>query len=191
MTAVEGHDQGDDRSLVEALERDDELAFGELRRRHLRAVLGVARRTAHDGAIAQQVAEEVFVALWQSPGRFDPSRGSLRTWLLIQARRRAVDVVRSEEARRRREDVVGRRELFHAPDGDGEVVDPCMVGRVHEALGALRSDEAAAIRLAYFEGHTYLEVARLLEQPEGTIKTKIRAAMGILRVELADLNPRA
>jgi RNA polymerase sigma-70 factor (ECF subfamily) len=174
---------------VAALRGDDEHAIRELRRRHLRAVSRAVLRTLHSEAIAEQVAEEVLVALWQAPDRFDPSRGSLRTYLLIQARRRAVDVVRSEAARRRREDVVGRRDLTFAPDV--EPIDSLVLERVREALGSLGGDEAAAIRLAFFQGHTYLEVARLLDQPEGTVKTKIRSAMGALRASLADLDPRA
>jgi RNA polymerase sigma-70 factor (ECF subfamily) len=178
-----------DPELVGALRRDDESAFRELRRRHLPALRRVGRRVLADDGLAEQVAEDVLVALWQDPGRFDAGRGSLRAYLVALARRRAIDVLRSEAARRRREDVAGRRHLVG--HDETEPVDERMVRRVREAVGDLGEHEAAAIRLAFFRGHTYLEVARLLDQPEGTVKTRIRSAMSSLRADLSDLNPRA
>jgi RNA polymerase sigma-70 factor (ECF subfamily) len=178
-----------DPQLVEALARDDEHAIRELRRRHLPALRRAGRRVLSDDALADQVAEDVLVALWQDPGRFDPARGTLGSFLLALARRRAIDVARSEAARRRREDAAGRRQC--SGYDEAEPVDHRVVHRVREAVGDLGEHEAAAIRLAFFRGHTYLEVARLLDQPEGTVKTRIRSAMTALRADLADLNPRA
>ncbi len=178
-----------DPQLVRALFRNDERAFLELRARHARAVFGLAMRTLRDVAAAEQVSQDVFVALWQVPERYQHTRGSVRTFLLLQARHRSVDVVRSEEARRRREDLVGRQDLRAAQEVD--IRDPHLPERVDAALQALRGDEADALRLAYFQGYTYLQVARLMDQPEGTIKTKIRSAMRTMRAELGDLDPRA
>jgi len=177
-----------DPQLVRALFRRDERAFLELRARHAQAVLVHANRTLQDEAAAEQVSLDVFVTLWHTPERYRPARGSVRTYLLLQARHRAIDVVRSEEARRRREELVGRRDLrtIH----DLEATDPHLSERVHQALRNLRHDEADALRLAFFKGYTYLQVAQLMDQPEGTIKTKIRSAMRTMRSELGDLDPR-
>jgi RNA polymerase sigma-70 factor (ECF subfamily) len=177
-----------DPALVAALGRDDENAIRELRRRHLGALRRAVLRALPNEALAEQVAEDVLVALWQDPGRYDAARGSLRAYLLALARRRAIDVMRSEAARRRREEVAGRRHL--AGHDDAEPVDERVRHRVRDALRSLDEHEAAAIHLAFFGGHTYLEVARLLGQPEGTVKTRIRSAMTALRADLADLNPR-
>lgn len=178
-----------DPALVRALGAGDEDALREIRRRHLEVLRRTLGRVLADDAAAEQVAEDVLLALWQAPARFDASRGSLRAFLLVQARRRAIDVVRSEAARRRREEVVGRRDL--APVVEADPVDDRMRERVRAALRALGREEAAAVRLAFVHGHTYLEVARLLGLPEGTVKTRIRSALACLRADLADLDPRA
>lgn len=122
--------------------------------------------------------QEVFLRLWHSPDKFDPDRGSLRSYLLAQCHGRSVDLVRSESSRRRRED---NEAAQHTAEGtydlEREVWDLAVADHVREALDGIPSEERRAIELAYFGGHTYREVAAMLGEPEGTIKSRIRAGM--------------
>jgi RNA polymerase sigma-70 factor (ECF subfamily) len=132
------------------------------------------------------VLQEVFLRLWNEPDRFDPERGSLRSYLLAHAHGRSVDLIRSETSRRRREERGARLTAEAGYDLEHEVWDLELAGHVRDALGSLTDDERAAIELAYFGGHTYREVARMLDQPEGTVKSRIRAGLGRLRTSLAE-----
>ena len=128
--------------------------------------------------------QEVFLRLWNEPERFDPARGSLRSFLLANTHGRAVDLVRAETARRSREERDARRTPGPSYDLEREVWGLTLASHVREALGSLSDDERTAIELAYFGGHTYREVASLLDTPEGTIKSRIRTGLGRLRETL-------
>ena len=137
-------------------------------------------------AEAEDVAQEVFLRLWNDPDRFDPSRGSLRSFLLAQAHGRAVDAVRSLNARRRREVQEAQRTATSSYDLEHEVWDLALEARVSKALDGLPLEERRAIELAYFKGYTYVEVAQSLGQPEGTVKGRIRNGMQRMRVALVE-----
>jgi RNA polymerase sigma-70 factor (ECF subfamily) len=173
----------DDATLARAVAARDESALGELYRRHAAACLGLARRVLADRTLAEEVVQEVFVRTWRDPARFDPDRGSMRAFLLAQVHGRSVDLLRAESARRAREE---REALQHPPadiDLEREVMQLTEAEAVRRALATLSDGEREAIELAYFGGHTYREVAVLLEQPEGTVKSRIRA--GLLRLRAA------
>jgi len=176
-----------DGALAVAIGRWREDALAEAFRRHAGAVYGLAQRVLRDAAAAEEVVQEVFLRLWNAPDRFDPERGSLRSFLLAQAHGRAVDHLRSETSRRRREERDAVRTAAVGPDVEREVMDLTEAAHLKEAVLALPLDERRAIELAYFGGHTYREVAVMLAEPEGTVKSRIRSGLKRLRVGLADV----
>ena len=137
-------------------------------------------------ARAQDVVQDVFVRLWNDPERFDPARGSLRAFLLASVRNRAIDVVRADSSRRDREQRHDRLDASDDYDLEREVIDLEMAERVRTSMGVLSDDERVAIELAYFGGHSYREVALILDQPEGTVKSRIRAGLRRLRDSLVE-----
>lgn len=174
-----------DAALVVAIGRWREDALAEAYRRHAGAVYGLAARVLGRRHLAEDVVQEVFARLWDRPDRFDPERGSLRSFLLAQCHGRSIDLLRSESARHGRE---GRHAQHRAEAGydlEHEVFDLLVADSVREALHRLGDGEREAIELAYFGGLTYREVATRLGQPEGTIKTRIRSGLRRLRGTLA------
>jgi RNA polymerase sigma-70 factor (ECF subfamily) len=170
----------DDTRLIDAVGRGDQNALAEAYRRHGDGVYGLVRRVLNDGAMAEEVTQEVFLRLWDEPHRFDPQRGALRSFLLRQAHSRAVERVRSEEARRRREDRVDRENVTAPPDVEQQALAGLSSEAVAAALATLSDGEQKAIVLAYFGGHSYREVAVRLDLPEGTVKSRIRLGLAKL-----------
>jgi RNA polymerase sigma-70 factor (ECF subfamily) len=175
-----------DAQLVVAIGRFRHDALSEVYRRHAPAAFGLARRIVGDRALAEEVVQEVFLRLWNMPDRFDATRGSLRTYLLTQTHGRSVDVVRAEASRRAREEREARLSSESGYDLEREVWDLTQAEQVREALEQLSDGERRAIELAYFGGHTYREVAVLLGEPEGTVKSRIRSGLGRLRDALVE-----
>ena len=137
----------------------------------------MARRILGDENRAEDVCQDVFVKLWREPNRFDGTRGTLQTLLLTQAHGRAVDMIRSHTARAQREEKVSREHDPFAPDVDAEMMSLIDVQRVATAMSKISLPEREAIELAYFQCHTYRQVAAMLSVPEGTIKTRIRSGL--------------
>ena len=179
-----------DAQLVTAIARYNEVALAEAYRRHGGAVFGLAKRVLQNATEAEDVTQEVFLRLWNQPDRFDPARGSLRSYLLAQTHGRAVDAVRSSASRRLREAKDATRRARSAYDMQHEAWDLALADQVTVAMGELPDEERRAIELAYFDGRTYREVARLLDQPEGTIKSRIRNGMRRMRTSLGDAGVR-
>lgn len=175
-----------DANLVVAIGRFRAEALEEVYRRHSGAAFGLAQRICNDRALAEEIVQEVFLRLWNEPERFDPARGALRSFLLAQVHGRSVDVVRAESARRVREERDARRAVPVDHDLEREVWELTLHEHVRDALGALTGDEREAIELAYFGGHSYREVADILDQPEGTVKSRIRTGLGRMRDALKD-----
>lgn len=175
-----------DAALVVAIGRWREDALAEVYRRHGGAAYALARRLLNDRELAEEVLQEVFLRLWNAPERFDPERGSLRAYLLAQTHGRSVDLLRSETSRRRREEREARESTAFGDDIERDVVDLTVSEKVKEVVAALPKDERQAIELAYFGGHTYRQVAVMLEAPEGTVKSRIRSGLRRLRTELAE-----
>ena len=183
---VRATDRSDDVELMQAVARGNEFALSTIYQRHADTCYGLARRVVNDRTLAEEVVQELFVRLWRAPERFDPERGSLRSFLLAQVHGRAVDLLRSEVARRGREARDAERMLTSEDDLERAVLDLTEAEAVRTALATLSEGERQAIELAYFGGHTYREVATLLEQPEGTVKSRIRSGLLRLRAALID-----
>lgn len=162
--------------------RGDKDAFTAFYDEVIGSVFGLARAIVRDPARAEEVAHEVMLEAWAKAGRFDSRRGSAKAWIATMTRRRAIDLVRSEQASRDREERIGptySTPLSGDPVGD-QVSDQEDHERVRAGLGHLTDVQREAIQLAFFEGLTYRQVAEQLEVPLGTVKTRMRD--GLLRL---------
>jgi RNA polymerase sigma-70 factor (ECF subfamily) len=184
--AVRATHDADDVELMRAVANGDDQALATIYQQHADTCYALARRVVNDRTLAEEVIQELFVRLWRQPDRFDPSRGSLRSFLLAQVHGRSVDLLRAEVARRGREERHASRAPISNDDLEREVLDLTEAESVRAALANLSEGERSAIELAYFGGHTYREVATLLEQPEGTVKSRIRSGLLRLRAALID-----
>lgn len=171
---------GDEKELAQRLLERDEAALREVVDLYGSVVYGVAKRVLIDRTLAEEVAQDVFVAFWRRPGAFDPARGGLQGFLAGIARNKAVDVVRKEESARRTKDaLIAEAEMPSAETPSDEQVEERQV--MVEALKELSPVQREALVLAYFGGRTYREVAQELDIPEGTAKTRLRDGMTKLR----------
>lgn len=143
--------------------------------------MSVAEKVLRNRTLAEDVVQETFVAFWNAPDGYDPDRGSLKTYLLTIAHRRAVDIVRSEQSRVRREQAPPDPDYT---DVETEVMSKVGSETVRQALYDLEENERRAIMMAYFAGLTYVEVADRLATPEGTVKSRIRSGMRKLAANL-------
>ena len=177
-----------DMQLMGSLQAGDQSAFVRVFERHSPVVLGLLIRILASRSEAEEVLQEVFLQVWRQADRYEPSRSTPRGWILMLARSRALDVVRSREARRRREIEASDETLR-----DGAHADPLGTGRleagedeerVHSALELLPTEQRRCIELAFFEGLTQSQIAQRLEAPLGTIKSRIHLGMHKLREAL-------
>jgi len=173
---------GNNAVLAARLAAGDDRALAEIFDRLAPAVYAGARRVLGDDAAAQDVVQDVFVDLWSHPDRYDPAAGTLRTYLIVLARHRAVDVVRSELRRVARQE----RNYRLAPGQPGPT--PCEEVMASEAAAAVRAairllpdSQRRVVELAYFRGLTCREVANAVDIPEGTAKSRLR--LGLAKLE--------
>lgn len=150
-------------------------------------VYGIALRVVRDPARAEDVAQDALIDVWRRAPSFDSDRGSAKGWIATIAHRRAVDVVRSEQASRDRTDKVAAREVSTPHDSvAAEIVSRAEREQVTQALLGLTSLQREVIELAYYQGYTYREVAAGLGAPLGTVKTRIRDGLKRLAEILED-----
>ncbi len=160
----------------------DGAALRALYDQHARGVFSLAVRILRSQQDAEDLVQEVFVQAWRQAIRYDPGRGTVAAWLLTQTRSRAIDKLRSRRARPEGAEVEGALEQQRDPaaGADVEVVRLEQADAVRRALDGLPHPQRAALELAYYEGLTHVEIAERLEEPLGTVKTRIR--QGLLRL---------
>jgi RNA polymerase sigma-70 factor (ECF subfamily) len=171
-------------TLLRRAGRGDQAAFAQLYDVLAPLVHGVVLKVVRDPAMAEEVTQEVFVELWRLAARFDSSKGSARSFTTTLAHRRAIDRVRSEQASRDRQQRDAAAASREHDSVAAEVEASLDRVRVRRALATLSDLQREAVELAYFGGHTYREVAVLLDVAEGTVKSRIRDGMIRLRDEL-------
>jgi RNA polymerase sigma-70 factor, ECF subfamily len=173
-----------DAGLVHAIAGGEHAALAEAYERHNTRVHGLATRMC-GRTRADDLTQEVFCALWTKPHRYDAERGSLRSFLLMQTHGRSIDLLRNERSRQARESSGFLRRPTSEAGAEGAALAVLASNEIERALSSLPVGERDAIVLAYFGDHSYREVARLLDEAEGTIKSRIRKGLIRLRVQLA------
>ena len=177
-----------DLDLHRKLAMGDEEAFEELYRRYGAAAYGLALRVTGQQLLAQEVVHDAFMALWQAPQAFDPTRGAFRSFFLSLVHHRAVDTVRREQRLRRRSERMNPGPLQDEDVAEGVVQEAWLAdrrSRVVRALGSLPPEQREVLELAYFHGYTQVEIAEAMSVPLGTVKTRTLAAMRKLRKMLS------
>jgi RNA polymerase sigma factor (sigma-70 family) len=180
----------EDRDLVRLVVQRDGGALEALYGRYGRPCYGLARRILANEQLAQDVVQEVFLALWRDASRFDAARGGFSSWLLSMTHHKAVDAVRREENLRKRRtaaEVLESREETR-PGPEAEVWTTMRGERVRSALSELPEPQREALVLAYFGGYTQREIAGLTATPLGTVKTRMLAGMRRMRDGLDGLS---
>lgn len=180
--AARAHSGGGGRdltSLLREVARGDHAAFEAVYDQLAGPVFGLVRRVLRDPAHSEEVAQEVMLEIWRTASRFDSGRGTALSWAMTIAHRRAVDRVRSENAAAQRE-----HKLAPGPAADEDVAELVEAAldrqRVRRCLGTLTALQGEAVKLAYYGGYTYPQVAQLLGVALGTVKTRIRD--GLIRM---------
>jgi RNA polymerase sigma-70 factor (ECF subfamily) len=169
-----------DEELIARMAAGDEPALAELHKRHHRTAYAIAVRALADRALAEDAVQEAFVDLWRGSAKWDPARAKLSTWICVLAHRRAVDIARRE----------ARRETAPEEAGswvaDAYTTEELVVLRedrrdLQDALRQLTATQRNVIELAYYGGLTQVEIARKLEIPLGTVKSRVFEALRSLR----------
>jgi RNA polymerase sigma factor (sigma-70 family) len=170
-----------DQEVCERLVAGDDAALRELYDELSPLVYGLAARVTRDWAAAEDITQEVFVRVWENPQAFDPARGTWRRWLGTMTHRRAVDWVRRSAARRRS---ANAEPPIAAPDPEATAVAGSVAKSVQAAVDDLPAGQREAIRLAYFDGQTYRQVAETLGILEGTANSRLWHGLRRLAVRL-------
>lgn len=178
------------RHLVERCASGDQSALAALYDESNRLVYSMALRILRDTADAEEVTLDVYMQVWKTAGGYSGDRGSVGTWLVMLARTRAIDRLRSRESRTRMEDPLPEQTEFPAstPSPEQEAQERWHRDRVVSALETLSPEQRQAVELAVFSGFTHSELAVRLNQPLGTVKTRVRQGMIKLRATLGKLS---
>jgi len=175
-----------DEDLMGLVARGDARAFEVVYERHATAAFSLAYRICGIRAAAEEVAQESFLAIWRGAARYDRTRGSVRTWVLSVVHNRAVDAIRRATTHeRRRASDEHAAELIEAPERtDVEIARREEARSMRALVDALPGEQRRVIELAYFGGFTQEQIARLLETPLGTVKSRMRLALEKMRASI-------
>jgi RNA polymerase sigma-70 factor, ECF subfamily len=177
-----------DEELMQLVQQADPRAFELLYDRHGGAAFSLAYRMTGDRSGAEDVAQEAFLSIWRSRLRYQPERGSVRTWVLGVVHNRAVDALRRNVVHeRRRSPIEGIEERQEAPGlTDVEAARREEARNVRTALDSLPDDQRHTIELAYFGGFSHSQIAEMLDTPIGTVKGRMRLGLEKLRNQLTE-----
>jgi RNA polymerase sigma-70 factor (ECF subfamily) len=175
-------------ALISRLAARDTRAFASFYDRTTGFVFGLLLRILGDRDVAEEVAQEVYLQLWRTAGTFDAGRSSALAWIATVARSRAIDRLRADASQRNAvQGLAGQPGRVEPPTPEEEASLRERRVRVLEALRSLPAEQRSAIELAFFEGLSHSEIARKTDTPLGTVKTRIRAAIGRLEQALEAL----
>ena len=174
-------DAGDDLRLVARLRAGDQQALSVLYDRYSSVVYGVALRILQDTGAAEDLLQDIFLQLWRKPDAFDSSRGSLGAWLAVIARNRSIDRLRQRRPESDIEDCV----IASSTDLRDETERSLVIEKVRVVMNEMSPDQRTAMELAFFEGLTHTEIAEKTGEPLGTIKTRIRSGLQMLRARFS------
>jgi RNA polymerase sigma-70 factor (ECF subfamily) len=177
-----------DEEMMPLVQAGDPRAFELLYDRHGGAAFSLAYRMVGNRTSAEDITQEAFLSIWRSRLRYDPARGSVRTWVLGIVHNRAIDALRRSVVHdRRRETMDGVEERFESRDRtDVEAARREEARSVRSALATLPDDQRRTIELAYFGGFSHSQIAELLDEPVGTVKGRMRLGLEKLRRQLAE-----
>ena len=177
--------QYDDETLLRLIAQTQEEALAQLYERYKRVIFSLAFSIVEDTATAEEITLDVFMRVWQKAGTYRADQAKVSTWITHIARYHAIDVLRRRAVRVDHyalplEDVHSNGKSFQQDPQESAEVSVSRE-RVHAALAKLPADQKQAMLLAYFSGYTQRQIAAVLKQPLGTIKTRLRLAMQKLR----------
>jgi RNA polymerase sigma-70 factor (ECF subfamily) len=180
-----------DRDLVLRIGAGDQEAFRGLFGRYAPSAKALALRVVRQSNLAEEIVQEAFMALWKNPDGYDQQRGSVKSWLMGTVHHRAVDLVRREEAHRRRAERSIPEAMETEPDPAEQVVEevgaPEEREAVRAALGALPAEQRQVIELMYFGGRSQSQIAAELGLPLGTVKSRTLLGMRRMRGALTGM----
>jgi RNA polymerase sigma factor (sigma-70 family) len=192
MGSAERAETPDD-ALLLRVGAGDERAFRELFARYAPVAHALAFRLVRQAQVAEEIVQEAFLAVWRTPERFDPARGSVRSWLMGTVHHRAVDAVRREQAQRRRADQAAALVPRVAEDPTDDVLSAIDLPRerrlVQKALAGLPDEQRDVIQRMYFDGMSQSQIAERTGLPLGTVKSRTLLAMRRLRTHLGEVAP--
>jgi RNA polymerase sigma-70 factor (ECF subfamily) len=181
-------DRHDDLVLMQRIARGDQQALGQLYDRYGRLVYGLARSVVGDELAAEEITQDAFTRVWSRAGTYLPEQGRPLTWLMRIARNRAIDELRSRSSRPQARSLSWLEEDL--PDGGADLAEEAELSRrrreVAGAIAALPEEQRQVLAMAYFQAYTHREIAGILKQPLGTVKTRLRSAMKRLRAALEE-----
>jgi RNA polymerase sigma-70 factor (ECF subfamily) len=174
-------ESGDETLLKRLATGTDEAALSELYDRYQAAMYGLAMRITNDAGLAQDAVQEAFVGIWRNAARYEESRSAVRTWILSITHHRAIDLVRRRRPTSPLPETEFATPALTAPDIWPEVARAADADAVKVALGLLPDEQRRVIELAYFEGLTQVEIADRTGAPLGTVKSRARLGLSLLR----------
>ncbi len=187
-------DEPDDRDLLRRIVAQDRDALDILYGRYVTPIYSMSLHMLKQPPLAEEVTQDVFLNIWLKASSFNAERGQPRSWIMSVAHHRVIDVIRSRRRTAQATDPEGYETLERLPSGGASVESQVQQNldreRIMRALAVLPESQQRVIVLAYFEGYSQSEMAELLSEPLGTIKTRIRLAMQKLRAALQDYDDK-